>query len=416
VSAARDSQSVPPSWLIGMATLTFGLVAGFIVTALPFLLARAGVSVDRIAGISATAMSPTFWAFLVTPLIDVGFTRRFYGFGFAAAAASCLAAALWWFSPDRLSLFTALLLLAELAVVLQGSAVSGWTSEFLPDSQRGKVGGWTNAANLGGGAAGSMAIMASAKYLSFRTLGLSLALAVLASTLFLLWFPRPARPVLGMRQIFGGTFRSVVRTSRQPQVLTGFLLFLAPASCTAAINLFSGLGNDFHASSDRVVWVTGAGAAIACAAGSLLGGYIADRVDRGVLYLTGGLFAGLCALTLAWTMHAQAAFTAGALAYNGIAGICYAAFTALGYQLVGLRNPTAATQLGLFAAATNGAIVYMTWADGQGYHWLGVRGLFLVDGFASIGAVIPLLLFLQWRARRSRAAELAPVEALPEEA
>jgi PAT family beta-lactamase induction signal transducer AmpG len=407
---------VPAAWLIGMGALSFGLVVGFMITALPFLLARAGVSVDRIAGVSATAMSPTFWGFLVTPMIDVGFTRRWYAFAFTIAAALSLGAALWWFSPDHLPLLTGLLLLAELLIVLQSSAVNGWTSEFVPDDVRGKVGGWINAANLGGGALGAMLIMWSASYLSFRTLGLVIALAVLASALFLLRFPEPAKPVLGLGQIFGGTFRSVVQTSRQPQVLTGFLLFLAPASCVAAINLFAGLGKDFHASSDQVVWVTGAGAAAASALGSILGGYIADRVDRGVLYLTGGALAGVCALAMAWTLHTQTAFTAGVLVYNGIAGISYAAFSALSLQLAGTRNPTAATQLALFAAATNGAIVYMTWADGQGYRLFGVAGLFLVDGLASIGAAIPLLLFLQWRARRARAAlEAVPVDAIAKE-
>jgi PAT family beta-lactamase induction signal transducer AmpG len=401
-----------------MGTLTFGLVAGFIITALPFILAKAGISVDRIATISATAMSPTFWAFLVTPLIDVGFTRRFYGFGFAIAAAVCLATALWLFSPERLTLFTGLLLLAELAVVLQANAIGGWTSEFVPDTARGKVGGWTNAANLGGGALGAMLIMWSATYFTFRTLGVVIALVVLASTLFLLRFPEPAKPVLGLRQIFGGTFRSVLQTSRRPQVLTGFLLFLAPASCVAAINLFAGLGKDFHASSGRVVWVTGAGAAATSAIGSVIGGYIADRVDRGVLYMIGGALAGVCALAMAGTVHTQTAFTVGVLVYNGVAGVCYAAFTALGLQLVGIRNPTAATQLGLFAAATNAAIVYMTWADGRGYASFGVRGLFLVDGLASIGAAIPLLLFLRWRARKPVTGldAAAPGQRLPEEA
>lgn len=139
-----------------MGLLTFGLIAGFVVTALPFLLARSGVSVDRIATVSAVAMSPTFWAFLVTPIVDVAFTRRTYAFALAAGSEGCLAAGLWLFSPERLWLFTTLVLLAELAIVLQGSAVTGWTSEFVPDEQRGKVGGWTNAANLGGGALGAM--------------------------------------------------------------------------------------------------------------------------------------------------------------------------------------------------------------------------------------------------------------------
>jgi predicted MFS family arabinose efflux permease len=186
-------------------------------------------------------------------------------------------------------------------------------------------------------------------------------------------------------------------------VRIGYLLFLAPASCVAAINLFAGLGKDFHAGEQRVVWVTGAGVAISSAIGSIAGGYIADRMNRGVLYMLGGAAAGLCALTMAFTLHTQAAFTAGVLVYNGLAGICYAAFTALSLQLVGPNNPTAATQLGLFAACSNAAVVYMTWADGQGYRLFAVRGLFLVDGLAAIGAAIPLLLILRSRAKRTSA-------------
>ncbi len=159
-----------------------------------------------------------------------GFTRRTYSFAWAITSAVSLGAALWLFSPARLSLFTVLVLLAELAIVLQSAAVNGWISEFVPDTERGKVGGWINAANLGGGALGAMAVMSSASRLPFRTLGTMVALATVLSTLFLLRYPRPADPQLGLREILGGTFRSVVRTSRQPQVLTGFLLFLAPAS------------------------------------------------------------------------------------------------------------------------------------------------------------------------------------------
>jgi MFS transporter, PAT family, beta-lactamase induction signal transducer AmpG len=398
---AAHSQPSPLPWLIGMGTLTFGLVAGFVVTALPFLLSKAGVSLDRIATVVAIAMSPTFWAFLLTPIVDVCFTRRTYSFALAIASATSLGAALCYFSPGRLWLFTTLVLFAELTVVLQNNAVNGWISEFVPDSERGKVGGWVNVANLGGGALGAMLIMWSASWFTFRTLGATIAFAILVSTLFLLRFPKPAIPQIRLLQIFGGTFRSVIQTSRQPQVLTGFLLFLAPASCVAAINLFAGLGPEFHTSQQWVVWITGAGAALTSATGSILGGYVADRVDRGVLYMGGGLLAGLCALLLALTPHTQAAFIAGVLAYTFIAGVCYAAFTALGLQLVGIRNPTAATQLGLFAAAANCAVVYMTWMDGQGFRMFDTRGLLLVDGLAAVGAAIPLLVFL--RSRRMKA-------------
>jgi hypothetical protein len=136
------------------------------------------------------------------------------------------------------------------------------------------------------------------------------------------------------------------------------------------------------------------------------------RLYRGVLYISGGILAALCALAMAATPHTQTAFAVGVLAYNGMAGLCYAAFSALGLQLTGTRNPTAATQLALFAAATNGAIVYMTWADGQGFRLFGVRGLLLVDGLAALGGAIPLLLFLRWRATKINPEPDAPDELL----
>jgi len=395
----RDTARHTAPWLVGMGALTFGFVAGFVVTALPFLLAKAGVSIDRIAGVSAVAMSPTFWAFLVTPIVDVGLTRRTYALILTGAASLSLSAALWFFSPDRLAVFTALVLFAELFVVVQNNAVSGWATEFVTNDQRGKVGAWTNVANLGGGALGSMVIMGLASWFSFRTLGLIVGVGILASALFLLGFPKPVEPVLGLRQVFGGTFHSVVKTSRQLEVLTGFLLFLAPAACVAAINLFAGLGADFRAAPEQVVWATGLGAAITCSLGSLAGGYLADRVHRGTLYMTGGIMSGAVSLVLALTPHTASIFIAGVLLYNGLAGLCYAAFTSLCLQLAGTRNPTAATQMALFAAASNTAVCYMTWADGRGYRMFEVRGLFLVDGLAALAAAIPLLLFLRSRAR-----------------
>jgi len=405
-----DGRRVPPDFVVGMGSLTFGLVAGFAVTAMPFLLSKAGVSVDQIAAVSATAMSPTFFTFLLTPIVDVCFTRRTYAFGLAAATAASLGSALFVLSSSRLPLFTALAFIAMLCVVLQNNAVGGWMTEFVPDERRGRVGGWQNAANLGGGAAGSMLVMSLARSLTIETVAVLMTALVLASSMVLLWFPRPAMPKFGLTEMFGGTFRSVIRTSRQPNVLTGFLLFLLPAASVAAVNLFSGLGKDFSASPERVIQVTGAGVALFSSIGALLGGYLADRADRKILYLSGGTLAGLCSISLAVLPHTQTTFIAGVLAYNGIAGICYAAFSALSLELAGIGNPTAATQLGLFAAATNGAIVYMTWSDGQGYRLFGVRGLFLVDGFAGLLASAGLLIFLRLRERKKPIAPEFPGE------
>jgi predicted MFS family arabinose efflux permease len=64
------------------------------------------------------------------------------------------------------------------------------------------------------------------------------------------------------------------------------------------------------------------------------------------------------------------------------------------------NSAVACTQLGLFSASTNLAIVYMTWADGQGYKHFGMRGLLLTDSFAGMASAVLLLVLLWNRLRR----------------
>jgi MFS transporter, PAT family, beta-lactamase induction signal transducer AmpG len=377
-----------------MAIFPFGLVVGFTITALPFLLTNLGVPLDRVAGISATVMSPTFWGFLLQPIMDTGLTRRAYCWLTATIAAICLATALLLLTAAHLGTATALLLLAELAMVLFSGAVSGWTAEFTPDRLRGSVSGWTNVANLGGGALGSLAVMSMSPHIAMHWIGFGLAGCIVLGTAPTLLFPEPKTSSFHFRQIFTDAMRATWQASKTKECLTGFALFLAPASATAAINLFSGMGKDFHTSEHTVIWITGAGCAISTSLGALAGGYAANRISRGYLYLFAGIGASLFALAMAFSSRTPTSFIWGVLAYNGLAGVAYAAFNALGYQLVGMRSPVASTQLGLFSAATNAAIVYMTWVDGQGYRLFGVRGLLLTDGLAGLVSAILLLLLL----------------------
>lgn len=406
VELQAAGRPIPPAWIVGAAVFPFGLVAGFTITALPFLLVNRGVPLYKVAGISATVMSPTFWGFLLQPIMDTGLTRRAYCWLTAAGSAVCLTVALLFLSPAHLGAITALLLLAELSIVLYSGAVSGWTAGFTPDSLRGSVSGWTNVANLGGGAMGSLAIMSLAPHIALHWLGPGLGACILLGVAPTLLFPEPAKSAFRFRQIFTETLKSTWKTSKTKDCLTGFALFLAPASAEAAINLFSGMGKDFHTSEPTVVWVTGAGCAISASLGAILGGYAANRVSRGYLYLGAGLTTSVCTLALALSPHTPTAFILGALVYNGLAGVVYAAFNALGYQLVGQQSAVASTQLGLFAAAMNGAVVYMTWADGRGYKHFGVRGLLLTDSLASMFSAILLLALLGKRLKKKQTYEV----------
>lgn len=395
MSDASAEVKVPPAWLVGLLLFPFGLVVGFTITALPFLLTRQGIPLDRVAETSAIVMSPTFWGWTVCPVLDTGLTRKAYCWLTATVAAVSIALALAAFSPHRLALTTALLLLAELAVVMFGNAANGWMAEFLPDHMRGSVAGWTNVANLGGGALGSLAVMSLAAYIKMPWIGVGLAAVIVLGVLPTLAFPEPRRSSYTFIQVFTDARRTTWKACTRRECLVGFALFLAPVGAAAGINLFSGLGKDFHTRPHVVVLVTGAGCAVASAVGALAGGYAADRLNRGYLYLSAAAGIVTVSLTLALTRHTEAAFIAGALIYNGFTGVVYAAFNALGFQLVGNKSTVASTQLALFTAAINAAVVYMTWADGQGYKHFGVRGLFLVDALASLVALLPLLLLVR---------------------
>jgi MFS family permease len=389
VAAAR----MPAPWVVGMSIFPFGLVVGFTITALPFLLTNLGIPLYQVAGVSATVMSPTFWGFLLQPIMDTGLTRRTYCWIMSTCSAVCLAAGLLLISPGHMRAATSLLLLAELGMVLFSGAVSGWTAEFTPDHLRGSVSGWTNVANLGGGALGSLAVMSLIPHLAVYWIGLGLGAFILLGTLPTLFFPQPGKSSFSFGQIFSAAVKATWQASKAKECLTGFALFLAPAGAVAAINLFSGMGKDFHTSEQTVIWITGAGCAISTSLGALAGGYAANRISRGYLYLYAGLAASLFAIALAFTPHTATTFIVGVLVYNGIAGVVYAAFNALGYQLVGQKSSVASAQLGLFSATTNAAIVYMTWFDGLGYKHFGVRGLLLTDGLAgSISAILLLSL------------------------
>jgi len=385
-----------------MNLVPFGMAWALSTTALPFLLTSAHVSVDRVASISALLLSPSFWGVLFAPIVDTGFTRRTHAFLLAGIAIVCTGAGLWILSPEHLFGMTALLLTGNLAIYVYGAAVLGWTADFVPDAIRGQVGGWSNAANLGAGAAAALLTMQLAQRFSVRVAASALVALLTLSLLPLLFYPRPGKPKLAPRQAIGGTLREVWETSKQRSSLVGFALFLSPTGAFGVSNLFSGLGNDFHADPQRVIWITGAGVAIATALGSITGGFIADRFARGYVYLGGGITAGLCATALALSHRTALSFSAGVLAYSIGVGVGFASFTALCLQLVGFEHAVAGTQITLFGSAGNAAIVYMTWLDGQGYRLFGLRGLFAMDAGLSLLTAVPLLWLVHRELRRAR--------------
>jgi hypothetical protein len=66
----------PLPWAFSLLTLPLGMVLGVNYTALPFLLAKAGLSVDRIATISSIINLPGVLGLIISPIVDIKLRRR----------------------------------------------------------------------------------------------------------------------------------------------------------------------------------------------------------------------------------------------------------------------------------------------------------------------------------------------------
>jgi hypothetical protein len=387
----------------GMTCLPFGLVLGFTSTALPYLLTRQGMPLGRVAEISATVFSPTVYAFLLKPLLDTGFTRRTYSWALLVVGAVAFALGMWFLDLTHLSIAVPSLLIASLALVLYSGATGGWIAATTVDSERGSVAGWYNVANLGGGALGSFAVMAllTRGVVTQREVALGLGVAVLLGGIPLLFLPTPSPPSFRVSQVLTETPKAIWRAVKRRECLVGFALFLTPAAGTAASNLQSGFGTEFGVPESTVIWVNGIGAALIASLGAWAGGRLGDRVPRMYLYLGAGLGTIATALATAFLPHTAMVYIVSTLVYNLMMGVSFAAYNAVGYELTG-DSPVASTQLGLFAAAINANVTYMTLLDGWGFRMDGVRGLYLMDGLTSLAATVPL--FFVVRALRRRAA------------
>ncbi len=378
-----------PVWAVGMANLPTGFVYGFISTALGILLSARGVPVGKIATISSLAFSPTAWGCFLAPVVDVRFSRRAYGFSFAAIAAIALAVAV--LSLGNLTRFAAALTVSTLAVVLYGAAVAGMAPDVISSDKYDAVGGWWNVANLGAAGLFASFTVVAARTLPAGVMAAALGLLVFAPTLLLLRFPRVARPEGTLRANFGAMLASTRRVLREGRVWVGLLLFLLPESCFALTNLFSSVGGNFRASERSVTALNGAGVAVACSLGCLLAIPLCRRLRRRSVYLATGAGAALIAVLMGLPPHTLPIYAFGLLAYNFCQGLNYTAFTALALEITGTRNAVAGTMMAILMASGNVPITLMTFVDGRAYDAHGLPGMMFADAGVSLVTLALLL-------------------------
>jgi MFS transporter, PAT family, beta-lactamase induction signal transducer AmpG len=399
----------PPLWALGLANAPYGFVAGFVAPAVPILLRAQGVSVAEIAGIVSIAMSPIFWVFVLSPVLDVRFSKKSYAAFFAALAGLCILLSV--FSLHNVRLLTILLVAAYSATTLYHYALFSWLTEIMEEHHYAPVAAVCEIANLGAlGIFGALSVW-FIRTLSTPIAAIALMAVFLSPVALLLFFPAAAAPARRLRVVFSTFFRDLYTLLKQRRCRYGLLVFLAPI-CSFALP-FSAVGPEFHTSERWMTLINGPVHSIVCGLGCFAAILISRRITPRMSYILTGLVAAMVTAAMMSATRTMAVFTIGRLLYSFLMGINFTVFSSLLYQIVGKNNHLAGTQLSLLNAASCLPIVYMTALDGVGFSHGGINGMLAVDTFVAVAACIPVLLFFRHVHRTGREAAPPPITALP---
>lgn len=394
-----------PIWLMGMTTLPFGMIGYMIAVAVPQLLAERHIPEGEIAAITALAFSPIFWAFVICPILDVRFPRRFYAVVSTLAGAVLTPVAL--LNLDHEVLLVSALVMAMFAGVLMQNALGGWFSTVIPREREGSLSAWMTVANLGGGGLFVVLLMEMIRVLPLPVAVILFGAAQLTPLAIYPFVPvKPADRRLA-RDSFAQFFREAALLFRRREVLIALAIFLLPSASFTLTNVLSGLGRDFHASARMVSLAGGAGLSVASIVGSLVLPRLTKRLPLRPLYLAIGIVGGAFTLSLLLMPRTPSVFALAFLGEGFFQALAITGAIAIIFETIGRDNPLAATTFAVLSAAYNFPIDYMVAVDGHAYQWNGIAGAFIVD--AGLGILSCLLLALMlWLLRSKTAKAPAP--------
>jgi len=388
---------------MGMANATFGMYIGFAVISLPQLLAEQRLPEATIATITAIVFSPLCWSFVVSPLLDVRFSRRAYAAGFALLAAVALTVAVW--NVHRLAVVEAALLVGVSAVNLSSNALFGWLANVLPKEDETRVSAWANAANIGGSGVMVIAAGECIQRLALPVAAVLLGALVLLPALVFAWIPAPGPDRKLAQESFAGFFRELGMLLGQREVLVALAMFALPSASFALANVIGGLGDLYHAGVHTVSLVGGVGIVVSGLVGSLGYPALTRWLPLRPLYLAIGLGGAVVTLGLLLLPWSATGFVLATLSENTLQALAITGAFAIQFETVGQHNPLAATTFSVMNAAMNFSITYMIWVDGRMFGRGGARLSYVADAAISAAACVAMgALLLGLRRTRMRAA------------
>ena len=406
--AQKTGRIAVPVWLMGLTNLSYGLYGGAVAFAIPQLLGDRHVPEAAIAGLTAVAFSPGFWAFLLSPMLDVRFSRRWYAVALALVAALTLVVA--FLNLDHLMLLETLLTAGFFAAYLYQSAVGGWLSSITSGDEEKSVSVWMCIGNVGGFGVMAIGCNQLVRHLSPLAVALVLGASILLPTLAFPFMQAPGPDRRLASESFPQFFGDLAALVKRREVLVAVILFAAPSGTFSLTNFLGGRGNDFHASPGFVGLVGGFGVALGGVVGCLVFPALSRLLPLRPLYLMVGIAGGCCTLGLILLPHVPASYAIILIAENLFQSLAITTSIAVMLETIGRANPLASTTFCFISSAYGIPISYMLYVDAAGFSLGGISGSLAIDAITGILASILLGLMLLWLARRSKAVSLDTVQ------
>jgi len=392
-----DPRARPAHPFVFLILITpFGVISGYLSVAVAYLLSQASVTVEQIAGLIAVSFIPQTWKFLWAPIADTTLARKkWYVIGGIVNAVGLLAMGILPATPQSLPMLYVVAFLSNVAVTFLAMATESLMVYDTPDGEKGRVSGWFQAGNLGGGGLGGGAGLWLAQALPAPWMaGAILAMACLACCIALFFVREPppmprARNAIRNLALIGRDLWSVARSRAGALAL---LICFLPIGTGAASGLWSAVADDWRATADIVALVTGVASGLVSAAGCFMGGWVCDRMDRKAAYGLFGVLLAICAAAMALAPRTQAMYIVFTMVYSLISGLSYAGFTAVTLEAIG--QGAAATKYNLFASLSNMPIAYMTVIDGWAHTAWGAGGMLYTEaavGVLGVGAFLVIM-------------------------
>lgn len=395
--------------LFGCLYLSEGAPIGYLWLALPTQLRASGVAVVEITWLTAMLVVPWTFKFAWAPLIDVlrgpHWTLRHWIVASQCVMGVTLAPLIWLEPAESFRVVAAFLMVHAFSAATQDVAIDALCISATAPGERGEYNGWMQAGMLLGRAMmGGGALVLSASTGGWVIVAILILLTVFSALLLVMSRP-PSEDVSHNRANVVALIQALQSVVADAATWYGLAFGVLGGAAAKSLDIIYGpYLIDRGLTEESIGWFSLGPKIGLMIVGSLLGGWLADRVGKRQCVAISLVFISFTVSALAISDRLLGAeSTTPLLGWLGASALGIGLFTSSSYALfMNICHPRiAATQFSAFMGATNACEFWSGLLAGQIIGNFGYSPAMLIMGIASLFA-LPLV----WKMQRQSVAGL----------